>query len=103
MPFVARSLLLGSCCLSNESLTLVFVAFPPVVALAINGAVKPLLALRALLVLHRLTLGRRAETADLKQGFTLVLCLVVHGLLERTLLLKPIQGRVVHPGVENVD
>ena len=84
-------------CLSLQCLALGLVALAPVAPLAVDRAVQPLLALRAPLVLHGLTLRARAEGADVEESFTLVRLLRAHGLCEASLLLEPSQGCIVHP------
>ena len=65
-------------------------ALAPVVPLAVDGAVKALLARAAALVLDGLALGTRAEGADVEEGLALVLLLVAHSLCEVLLLLEPL-------------
>ena len=80
-----------------QCLTLVLVAFAPVVPLAVDRAVKSLLARAAALVLHGLALGTRAERANVEKGAALVLLLRADSFCKVALLFEPLQRGVVHP------
>ena len=89
--------------LVNHLLTFILVALAPVVSLAVNGAVKSLLALGAPLVLDRVTLWGGAEAAQVLSDDSLVPLIVVNGRLELFLLLEPLLRGVVHPRVQDGD
>ena len=72
-------------------------AFAPVVPLAVDRAVKALLALAAALVLHGLALGTRAERANVEKRSALVLLLRADSFRKSAQLFKPLQRCVVHP------
>lgn len=75
----------------------------PVVPLAVDRAVKSLLARGTPLVFESGALGTTAEAAKFKRWLPLVFLLVAHCRIKQSLVHEPLLRCVVHPGVKNVD